>query len=155
MLYEVITRMAFNELMDQMDQVFEMADKLADARSTEAQASAAQLKMVAVVVVLVAIVISLVFGFLIARSIARPMALGVQLAEEVARGDFSTRLNMQRADEIGQLAMALDGMADSLTRQASVAEEIAGGNLLIEVKLASEKDVITSYSIHYTKLYEC
>ena len=134
------SRVAFNELMVQMDQIFQLADKLADERTAEATASAAKLKVIAVVVVLVAIVISMVFGFLIARSIAQPMARGVQLAEEVAKGDFSARLNMQRKDEIGQLAMALDGMAESLARQADVAEQIAKGNLKVDVKLSSEKD---------------
>ncbi|MCM2264109.1 MAG: methyl-accepting chemotaxis protein [Desulfuromonadales bacterium] len=134
------SRVAFNDLMEQMDQIFQMADKLADDRTAEATAMAAKLKIVAVVVVLFAIVISMVFGFLIARSIARPMAKGVQLAEEVARGDFSARLNMQRKDEIGQLATALDGMAESLARQADVAGEIAKGNLTVDVKLSSEKD---------------
>jgi len=134
------SRANFNSLMDQMDQIFEMADQLADSRTVEAMATAAKLKVVAVVVVLLAIVISMIFGFMIARSIAVPMNLGVQLAEEVAKGDFSARLNMQRRDEIGQLAVALDGMAESLARQADVAGEIARGNLTVEVKLASEKD---------------
>ncbi|NJC89324.1 MAG: HAMP domain-containing protein [Desulfuromonas sp.] len=134
------SRTAFNDLMDQMDQVYEMADKLADARATEAEALASKLKTVAVVVVLMGIIIAMAFGFLIARSISQPMAKGVQLAEEVARGDFSARLNMQRSDEIGQLALALDGMAESLARQADVAGEIAKGNLTVDVKLSSEKD---------------
>jgi len=134
------SREAFNSLMTEMDQIFEMADKLADARTAEAEATASRLKLIAVVVVLLAIAISMAFGFLIARSIAQPMAMGVQLAERVAKGDFTARLNMKRSDEIGQLAIALDGMADSLARQADVAEEIAGGNLLVDVQLSSEKD---------------
>jgi methyl-accepting chemotaxis protein len=85
-------------------------------------------------------IIAFVLGFMISRSISAPMAKGVQLAEEVAKGDFSTRLNMARKDEIGQLAMALDGMAESLARQAAVAEEISKGNLGVDVALSSEKD---------------
>ncbi|TLM68459.1 MAG: HAMP domain-containing protein [Deltaproteobacteria bacterium] len=89
-------------------------------------------------------IISLVVGVLltvfIVRGITRPLAQGVVLVEQIARGDFSARLNMQRRDEIGQLAVALDGMADGLARQAAVAEEIAKGNLRVEVQLASEKD---------------
>ncbi|MBE0501279.1 MAG: HAMP domain-containing protein [Desulfuromonadales bacterium] len=126
--------------MEEMDQIFEMADQLADARTIEAVASAGKLKTVALIVVLIAIVISMFFGYMIARSIALPMAIGVQLAEEVAKGDFSTRMNMKRRDEIGQLALALDSMAESLGRQADVAEDISKGNLNAEVKLSSEKD---------------
>ncbi len=50
------------------------------------------------------------------------------------------RLNMDRLDEIGVLAKALDGMADNLARNAEVAEQIADGNLNVDVQLASEKD---------------
>ncbi len=134
------SRASFGGLMEAMDQIYALADQRADDRTVEAVATASKLKIISVVVVLLAIAISMIFGFLIARSIAQPMAKGVLLAEEVAKGDFSARLNMRRKDEIGQLAVALDSMAESLARQANVAEEIAMGNLTVDVKLSSEKD---------------
>jgi len=137
-------RDSFYSLMENMDQIFELADELADARTAEATADASMLKTFALIVVLLAIVISMAFGYMIARSIAQPMALGVRLAEEVAKGDFSARMEMNRKDEIGQLAIALDGMAESLARQADVAEEIAKGNLNAKVTLASDKDQLGS-----------
>jgi methyl-accepting chemotaxis protein len=76
----------------------------------------------------------------LARSILRPLEKGVALAEQVAGGDFSARLDLRRKDEVGQLANALDRMAASLQKQAAVAEEIARGNLTVNVELASEKD---------------
>lgn len=85
-------------------------------------------------------VVAFVFAFFFARSISRPMVQGVLLAEEIAKGDFSTRMNLQRQDEIGQLANALDRMAESLKKQADVAEEISQGNLTVDVVLSSEKD---------------
>jgi methyl-accepting chemotaxis protein len=68
------------------------------------------------------------------------MARGVALAEEIARGDFSQRLNLDRKDEIGQLGQALDAMAESLQGMADLTEEISKGNLSVDVKLASEND---------------
>ncbi|TLM68463.1 MAG: HAMP domain-containing protein [Deltaproteobacteria bacterium] len=133
-------RQTFNALDENMDELSDLAVKYGHEMADNAQVAAGKLKVLSAVTILFAIVISMLFGFLIARSIAVPMAKGVQLAEEVARGDFSARLNMQRKDEVGQLAVALDGMADSLARQAAVAEEIARGNLKVEVQLASEKD---------------
>ena len=87
-----------------------------------------------------AAIIGIAVAFLITRSITKPVILGVNLAQEIAKGDFSMRLNMDRGDEIGVLANALDGMADSLAQNAAVAEQIADGNLNVEVKLASDKD---------------
>lgn len=90
--------------------------------------------------------IAFVFGILVTmilvRSISRPIVQGVALAGDIAKGDFTQRLNLDRRDEIGKLASALDGMADSLLANAQAAEEIAAGNLDVDVRLASEKDVL-------------
>lgn len=88
----------------------------------------------------IALLTGMVIAFVITRSITGPVIQGIGLAQEIAKGDFSKRLGMDRADEIGVLANALDGMADGLARNATVAEQIADGNLNVEVVLASEKD---------------
>ncbi len=89
---------------------------------------------------ILALLIGALIAWLITRSITGPILRGVNLTQEIAKGDFSMRLNMDRQDEIGILANALDGMADNLSRNADVAEQIADGNLNVEVHLASEKD---------------
>ncbi len=87
---------------------------------------------------------ALLFGILVAglliKTITKPIIRGVALAREIALGDFSQRLNMNRADEIGQLGKALDNMADNLLRNAEAAQQIAAGNLNVEVQISSEKD---------------
>lgn len=75
-----------------------------------------------------------------AGGIARPIRRAAELAGTIRAGDFSQRLTLNQEDEVGQLATALNQMADSLESAANVAEEIAGGNLDVEVKLASDKD---------------
>ncbi len=88
----------------------------------------------------IGVVLALTLGFFLSRSISVPVVKGVELAREIAKGDFSMRLNMDRGDEIGILAKSLDDMAENLSRNADVAEQIADGNLNVEVQLASEKD---------------
>jgi len=103
-----------------------------------------QIKSIVVpLIVSILILIVLIFSIsytLIKRIITTPIVRGVGLAQEIAKGDFSMRLNMNRGDEIGVLAKALDSMADNLARQAELAEQIADGNLNVDVQLASEKD---------------
>ena len=86
------------------------------------------------------IAIVLLLVFFMSRSITRPLSETVNMIQRIQSGDFSGRLNMKRADEVGQLATALDGMANSLKANADVAEEIANGNLDVQVVLASEHD---------------
>jgi methyl-accepting chemotaxis protein len=87
-----------------------------------------------------ALILGIGLSLLITREITHPLRQGVELAEEIAKGDFNLRLNLQRKDEIGQLAGSLDRMADALKSQADVAEAISKGDLSIEVVLSSEKD---------------
>ncbi|SDM97781.1 methyl-accepting chemotaxis sensory transducer with Cache sensor [Geoalkalibacter ferrihydriticus] len=98
------------------------------------------MRMMIIILSLVFTAIGSLLVFLLARSIVKPIIKGVNLTQEIAKGDFSMRLNMDRQDEIGILANALDGMADNLARNAELAEQIADGNLNVEVQLASDKD---------------
>ncbi len=94
--------------------------------------------LVAVIILLVAALVIV----LVVNPIVRSLQKGVEFAETVQAGDLSQRLNLQRSDEIGQLAVALDSMAEGLNEKAQLAETIAGGDLTVQVRLASEKDVL-------------
>ena len=68
-----------------------------------------------------AVVLVVAAVLVIARSISRPLARGVQMAQAIATGDLTVNVDVgQRGDEIGRLAEALNTMAASLrdmTRQ--------------------------------------
>jgi methyl-accepting chemotaxis protein len=136
----VVVRDAFDDAMVLVDELVALNRTNSDSQKASANSVASQSKLMAIVAVVLGVIISMLFGFLISRGISVPMAAGVRLSEEIAKGDFSARLNLNRSDEIGQLAGALDSMAASLAKQAAVAEEIAKGNLTVNVELASEKD---------------
>lgn len=88
----------------------------------------------------ICIVVALLLLWGIARSLARPIRKGADMAREIARGDLSQRLILNQQDEVGGLAEALNDMALSLQQKAEMAETISQGNLNIDVPLASEKD---------------
>jgi len=81
-------------------------------------------------------------GFWISRQITLPMVQGVKFAEEIAKGIFTSRLRLSAKGEIGQLAAALDHMAESLSRQVEVARCIAGGDLTVKIELSSPQDTL-------------
>ena len=90
-----------------------------------------------VIVVILAIVI-----ILVVRPIIKSLKQGVDFAKQIENGNLSTRLQLSRSDEIGQLAGALDNMADSLQQRAELAEKIAEGDMTREITLISEQDVL-------------
>jgi methyl-accepting chemotaxis protein len=69
-------------------------------------------------VAMVAVVLSLllvgVLLLLLRRLVARPLADSVRVVQRIAEGDFAVKLDVQRRDELGELARALDRMRTTL-----------------------------------------
>jgi len=81
----------------------------------------------------------IVISLVISRSITGALRRAVQVAETVAAGDLTSRIEVHSGDETGQLLSALQAMNDSLVRVvgtvragsdsiATGSSEIAGGN---------------------------
>jgi methyl-accepting chemotaxis protein len=66
-----------------------------------------------------ALVFLVVFGFLLTRSITAPIREAVEVAESVADGDLSSRIDARRSDETGKMMQALKAMNDGLSRIVS------------------------------------
>ena len=138
-IYDNETMPALQDVQGHLKQINDVAR--ANILSDEAMiANAGAFRSLLLMVGIISLAVGVVLTVIIVRGITRPLAQGVALVEEIARGDFNQRLRMERRDEVGQLAAALDSMAESLARQAGVAGEISQGNLAVEVKLSSEKD---------------
>ena len=87
----------------------------------------------------VALVLACFLIFYMARSITKPLARAVEVADAVAAGDLHISLNINTKDELGSLASSLDSMTESLRKKADLAGSIAKGDLRADVILASEK----------------
>ena len=89
---------------------------------------------------IVALVFGIGFAFMVTRSITRPMTEAVKLAQTVAAGDLTSRIDVRTRDETGQLLRALSDMNDKLksivgqVREgtdtiATASSQIAAGNM--------------------------
>lgn len=74
----------------------------------------------------------LAVGMLIARAIHRDMKRSIDFIKAVSGGDLTARIEVNKKDEIGQLAAAMQSMADSLgqvvTRVRAGADEVASAS---------------------------
>ena len=129
---------AFNNIKQS---VREMLKNNVQAADKAAATAARNAKMFLGLSILGAI-LTLAFALWLGRSILTPINAAVNLAKVIEKGDLSERLDQVGSDEIGQLAMALNAMADSLEEKARLANAIAKGDLTQEVTLASDKDVL-------------
>lgn len=108
---------AIEELIDFQGKVAKEAGKAAgDAASTATT--------VISVLLGTALALSIVLAIVIIRSITAPVGKASALAELMAKGDFTTKLDINQQDEIGLMAKSLNAMIEQL---ASMIREIVGG----------------------------
>jgi methyl-accepting chemotaxis protein len=93
-------------------------------------------------VILLVFGLSVAIGILLTRRITKPLDMAVGAAGRIAAGDLSDKLEVTSRDETGQMVIAMQQMIDSLRDTATAATRIAAGNLMIDVKPRSEKDIL-------------
>ena len=71
----------------------------------------------------IVILLSLVIAGALARSISAPISELAHTARAIADGDLTKRVNTGRDDEMGELAVAFNRMADGLKENADAVEE--------------------------------
>jgi len=89
-----------------------------------------------------AVVLGLVIAYLLSNSIANPVKNITSVAQSIAQGDLNQEVTINQKDEIGTLADAFREMSDNLKAKANAANDIARGELSIEVMAVSDKDVL-------------
>jgi methyl-accepting chemotaxis protein len=109
---------------------------IAEVKESEAFETSEKLKWITLVILLLSVVFILIFGVLMASRISKPLVNASFLAKQVASGDLSSNIVIERNDEIGELQGALKEMNDGLKvmvtsisssaeQQAAAAEELS------------------------------
>lgn len=93
-----------------------------------------------IIFMIISIVLGIFLGARIYLSIINPLKTMVDFANKVQHGELSHKLQLEDRDEIGHLGKSLDLMVESLYKKSELAEEIARGDLAVDVQLSSEKD---------------
>ncbi|MGT2437767.1 methyl-accepting chemotaxis protein [Bradyrhizobium betae] len=115
----------------------QMADE-----SDQAKAEGSRATIILLSLVLTSLVIAAGAAFWIALNISRSLSSAVSLADAVAIGDLSQKIESSSNDEIGDLIKSLNAMTVNLNQTAALANEIAHGNLTVEAKPLSDKDTL-------------
>jgi methyl-accepting chemotaxis protein len=81
------------------------------------------------------VVVAAAGGYLLARGISRPLQAAVAMITDLQCGHLDRRLNLQRKDEIGEIATTMDAFADNLQSEILTAfEKLAAGDFTFEAK---------------------
>ncbi|MDH4321353.1 MAG: methyl-accepting chemotaxis protein [Desulfobulbaceae bacterium] len=116
---------------------------IAEIDKAEAFAAVNALKWVIGIVFVIGVAAIVIIALMITRSITQPVNKTVHMLDEMAKGHLDTRLNMDRADEIGQMAKTMDSFADSLQNEMVAAlNKLADGDLTFDANPHDENDAI-------------
>ncbi len=95
--------------------------RIALQRSLEAELTPArELEHIIALIAVAALVVASVVALGAARSVSRPVQALAAHTEVIAGGDYSTRIELDRADELGQLAASFNRMSDGLAERDRV-----------------------------------
>uniref|UniRef100_E1TBU3 Methyl-accepting chemotaxis sensory transducer n=1 Tax=Burkholderia sp. (strain CCGE1003) TaxID=640512 RepID=E1TBU3_BURSG len=126
-------------------QVVEQIATKTAAMSAQADRDARRAGVISLALMLAAFAAGLGGAMLFSRSITRPLATAVEVAGRVAQGDLTSKIDIDRPDELGALLSALADMQTSLLRVVSTvrrnadgvamaSSEIAAGNLSLSAR---------------------
>ncbi|WP_158667707.1 HAMP domain-containing protein, partial [Bradyrhizobium guangdongense] len=110
--------------------------------SEQAKVDGSRAILILASLILASLVIAIAAAVWMALNISRSLSMAVGLADAVAIGDLSQKIDSFSNDEIGDLIKSLNAMTVNLNQTAAVANEIAQGNLTVEAKPLSDKDTL-------------
>ncbi|WP_224982841.1 HAMP domain-containing methyl-accepting chemotaxis protein [Geomonas agri] len=126
---------AFRDLVQYQEQGIE-------ERYDNAAALSARSRIIAITLALFAIAIGAAIGFVITRSISRPVGALSACADKLALGDVEVEIDTEGKDEIALLARSFKNMADNIKEASLAAERVAHGDLSVQVTPKSERDLM-------------
>ncbi|SCX55920.1 methyl-accepting chemotaxis protein [Variovorax sp. EL159] len=115
---------AVQVLVDVLNDMIAHETELSNQANAQAIAGYAWARNLMLVLGGIAMLVGAAIAWFITRSITRPIGEAVQVAEKVAAGDISSRIDVQSKDETGRLMSALKAMNESLVK---IVREVRSG----------------------------
>jgi len=119
--------------------------KVADGKVKEdantAQANSVVATMTTLMVV--GVVLAIALGLFLSMAISRPLKKAAYMIKEMRLGHFGERLKMDTRDEIGEMSIAMDGLADDLQNVViGTMNQISQGDVSANIEVRDDQDEI-------------
>ena len=135
-----VLRPTLAELKGAVGDQIALQQKIAEKRAAEAHATEQSTRTMMIILALVSMALAALIAWWNTRSITRPLARALDVANTVAAGDLTSRIEVTTRDETGMLLQALKTMNENLVRTVTTvrtgtetigtaAAEVAAGSL--------------------------
>ncbi|RJG07663.1 HAMP domain-containing protein [Noviherbaspirillum cavernae] len=144
---EDATRQAFTEVYpalqtfaENLRELNELQQQVVEAAGTQSEQTFRSTRAIVIALGVIAVLVGVLCAWLVSRAITQPLNEAVRIAQTVAAGDLTSRIEVRSKDETGLLLRALKEMNESLVRIvgevrsgtdtiATASAQIASGNL--------------------------
>ncbi len=116
--------------------------ELAEKSGKDAAETASAARVLVLALSVVAVLVAGLIAWLVTRSITEPLAVAVDVANQLAQGDLTAKIEVNSTDETGQLLMAMGNMVDKLAQVISEVRSAADN-----LSSASEEVSATAQSL--------
>jgi methyl-accepting chemotaxis protein len=128
---------------DALDLADDENRKLVEQRRKSDETATTATIIVSLLSTFLALGLGTVVAYRTARTITEPLVNLMTVARQIGNtGDLEHNIDVNRDDEIGELARTFAKMVTYLKEMAGVSEAIAGGNLGVEIKPRSSHDTL-------------
>ena len=103
-----------------------------------------KLTKIAVILAIIGLLLIIIISIFLITSIIKPLAFAVDALGKISEFDISRayKLEVSNLDELGKIEKSINDLIDSLTEIRNFTQNIAEGNLEVEYKPKSDKDII-------------
>ena len=132
----------FNDLSANLAKLVELNTAGADKASTEGDELYSLATTLVITSLIIATIVAAAAALWIIVGISRGLSSINQVVSAVAIGDLDQRIEIKSNDEIKDLVDTVNTMTENLRNTASLADQIASGNLTVTPKPLSDKDTL-------------
>ncbi|OPB07225.1 methyl-accepting chemotaxis protein [Pseudomonas synxantha] len=112
-------KLVYTQLHDRAEQVVSQVNQAYAAEDQSMQAQLQRSTLLIIASSALALLVGLIAAWLITRLIVAPLRSVIAVAQQIASGDLSGRMEVSRRDEIGQLMQAMQQMSSGLSQMVS------------------------------------
>ncbi|MBC3888606.1 HAMP domain-containing protein [Acetobacterium paludosum] len=133
-----------NQYQDQMTKVSDSITQESANGDNQFDALVAATLQIFIAISIVLLIVLIGSGIYIAQIVSQTIKKAEYMIKEMRKGHLSERLNIDTHDEIGEMAMAMDGLADDLQKVViGTMNQISQGDVSANIKVRDDQDEIT------------
>ncbi|HEX2955498.1 MAG TPA: methyl-accepting chemotaxis protein [Chitinispirillaceae bacterium] len=132
-----------NAVDEQFTSSAKLKEKLSEDNFNHSTNIFVSMRNLLIILVIIAAVTGILIGFFLSRSISAPVSSIVKMIQGMSNGNLSTRLQLNRKDEIGIIAGAMDQFSEDLQKVVvGTLNRIADGDFNMNITLKDNGDEI-------------